>query len=149
MDGKFKKPITLSIMIVVTGFLIYWAGFTSPKKEVIKKEMVQDVLTQEVLPYYSIFYKWDGKQQMNAWWIIFKKYNEWKVVEFKDINRSTSAEDLLKFAVKFDYKWIDNYAFSAQPSRYQTILIISGFQPTFADEKHVFLKILNEIKEQK
>lgn len=170
MDGKFKKSIILSIVIIVIGFLIYWAGLTSPKKEVVsKKEMVQDVDTKEVLPLYSIYYKWDGKQQKNASWMIFKKYDVWRVIELKNINTARTREDILKFAVRFDYKWIDSYGFSAQPSRYQiilmilgaqptlssaqpsryqTILMILGVQPTFSDEQRIFFEIINDIKKQ-
>jgi hypothetical protein len=147
MDGKFKKLIIIFIVIAVIGFAIYWAGLASPKKEVIfKKEMVQDVTTKEVHPYYSVYYKWDGKQQQKAWWVVFKKHGEWKVLELAYIKSSKGEEDYLKHARKFDHNWINDYDFSAQPTRYQLILQILDFQPKFTEEKKVFYKILDEIK---
>lgn len=157
MEGKFKKLIILFCIIVVTGFLIYWAGITAPKKEVIlKKQLVEDIYTKEVLPWYEVYYKWNGKEQGDPYWMIFKTHKtggEWKVVEVKDLYKiknmeeSPKLEEILKIAVKFDSKWINEYRFSPQLTRYQKILLLLTAQPTFSEEKDIFYKILDEIKE--
>lgn len=148
MNSKSKKLVIVISVIVIIGFSVYWAGITSPKKEVIlKKKMIEDIYTHEIIPSYQVYYKWDGKEQTEPWWIIIKTYKthgKWKVIEFKDLQRAKSAEDF----PEFDSKWISDYKFSPQPTRYQTILLLLTAQPTFQEEQEVFFKILDEIKIQ-
>jgi len=144
MKGKLKALIGVSIGVPVLSFLIYWAGIAAPKKEVIlQKEMVKDIDTNEVLPLYKVYYRWDRAEKKDIWWMIYKKKGQWKVIGVKEGN---SIEEAVKLAVKFDDSWIDNYKFIPHPTRYQLILAILGFQPTYNDEKKVFFEILHQIK---
>lgn len=148
MKNKLKTLIGVLIGVIVLLVLIYWAGIVAPRKEVVlKKEMVEDIVTHEILLLYKVYYKWDGVEQQYPRWLIFNKESEWKVLEFKDINLAISSEENRKFAVKFDSGWFMNYKFSPQPTRYQTILSILGFQPIYDEEKGVFFDILHQIKE--
>lgn len=145
-----KTKILFIVIIVLIVFLVYWAGITSPNKEVIlKKEWSENIYTHEIRPIYEVYYKWDGKEQKNPWWMIIKvvkPHGEWKVIELKDTDRIKSLEDIHKYSAKFDYEWIDNYKFTPQATRYQMILLLLTFQPTFYEEKKIFYKILDEIK---
>lgn len=144
MEGKLKALIGVSIGVPVLSFLIYWSGITAPRKEVIlEKEMVEDIDTNEVLPLYKVYYRWDRAVKKDLWWMIFKKKGKWKVIEVKRIK---SIEEAMKLSVKFNNSWIDNYKFIPHPTRYQRILLILGFQPTYKDEKKVFSEILHQIK---
>lgn len=145
MKVKLKVVIAVSIVVPLLLFLVYWAGIAAPKKEVIlEKEMVEDIETNEVLPLYKVYYKWDRAQEKDLWWMVFKKKGEWKVIGVRSGN---SIEEAVKLQTKFDDSWINNYNFMPHQTRYQLILAILGFQPTYNDEKEVFFEILHQIKE--
>lgn len=76
--------------------------------------------------------------------MIFKKYGNWKVLELKKVSKPDEA---INQSVEFNAEWIENYGFSPQRSRYESLLMILGFQPTFSDEKRVFHRILHEVEE--
>lgn len=145
------RVIALSLIVVVGGFLIWWAGISAPRKElVIKKELLKDIYTKQIIPSYDLYYKWDGKVQGAPWWGILKTSKtggEWKVFQLKDLHSLTDAKEVLKHGMRFDLNWVDEYKFFAQPSRYQIILLLLGAQPLYAEERHAFYTILDEIKE--
>ena len=150
MRITWKNAVVLSL-IFVGGFLIWWAGIGAPKKElIIKKESGKDNYTQQIISFYMVYYKWDGKIQEAPWWLILKSSktgSEWKVVQVKDIPATTGAEETPKHVIRFDSKWVNEYKFSPQPSRYQTILLLLGAQPPFSKEKDAFYQILSEIED--
>jgi len=150
MSTNRKRLLALSA-IALAGFLTWWAGIDAPKKEVfIKRQLVEDIYTKEVLPWYDIYYKWNGRVQENPSWMIFKTSKsgaEWKVIDSKEIRSLDDPEELLKHSQKFDSKWINEYKFSAQPSRYQMILLLLTAQPLFSEEKDAFYEVLKEIEQ--
>lgn len=146
-----RKAVIALSLIVAGGFLIWWAGISAPKKElVIKKRLGEDIYTTQIIPLYEVYYKWDGKVQDDPWWVILKTSKtgaEWKVVQLKDMRTTTEAEEILKHAMRFDSRWVNGYKLSTQPSRYQTILLFLSIQPLFSEERDVFYQLLNEIEE--
>lgn len=145
MKDKLKIIIGVLIGIVVLSFLIYWAGITAPKKEVVlEEEMVKDNITNEAVTIYGVYYKWDGVKQQVPWWIIFKEKGEWKVLGTKYLDLTKSPEENRKDAIKFNFEWISLYKFEPQSTRYQAILLLVGFQPFYEDEKTVFSEVLNK-----
>lgn len=148
MFGEIKKIVILFGLILSIGISFYWVGIGSPKKEMIfEKQLVRDIANNKIVPLYYVYYEWDGIRQDEPWWMIFKKHGEWLVVEYKDMNSTTNDKDILRCSTKFGHNWIWDYGFSAQPTRYQTILLALGFQPTFSDEKDIFLHILSDINQ--
>ena len=143
-----KRGIALALG-VVAGFVIWWAGISAPKKEIIiKKALDEDISTGGIRPSYSLYYKWDRKVQTHPWWMIVKTSKtegEWKVIQLKDVRTLNNPEEILKYAVRFDSKWVEGYRFSAQPSRYQMLLLLLAAQPLFSEEKEAFYQVLNEI----
>ena len=146
-----RKAVIALSLILAGGFLIWWAGISAPKKElVIKKRLGEDIYTTQIIPLYEVYYKWDGKVQEDPWWVILKTSKagaEWKVVQLKDIHATTDPEEILKHVMRFDSKWVNGYQFSAQPSRYQIILLLLSIQPLFSEEKDIFYNILDEVEE--
>jgi hypothetical protein len=144
MRGNLRIIVGVSIGISILLFLIYWAGLASPKKEmVLKKELNEDMVTGEVLTLYEVFYKWDGVEQQVPWWIMYQNHGEWMVLEFKNFDPDKGPEENRKHAVKFDLGWIEYYKFLPQSTRYQMVLKMLGFQPTYDEEKKVFFEILH------
>lgn len=146
-----RRPKTLvvgCIAVILVFALIYWLGIAAPRKEVLfKTEMVESVDSGEISPSYGVFYKWDGIEQKDPWWILLKINGEWKVARLKDVVTKKSKEDAQKSFVKFDTKWINGYGFSPQSTRYQLMLLLLGAQPSYGNEKTIFYAILDRIKE--
>lgn len=138
-----KLPILL-LCLGFLAFLVYWAGVAAPTKEVIsKKQMRVDDGTQEIVPIYSVYCKWNGKEQEDPQWVVFKKYGKWRVLDLSEVK---DIEAAFNQAADFNGSWVYDYGFSPQPSRYQSLMMMVGFQPTFTDETHVFNSILEEWK---
>ncbi len=139
-----RKMILLTVCLSFLASLVYWVGIAAPKKEVIlKRDPHIDDSTQEIVTIYAIYYRWDGIEEKEPWWVVFKKYGEWKVLALNDVN---DAKEAFNYVVDFNSSWVDNYRFSPQSSRYQSLLMTLDFQPTFSDEKSVFFEILREIE---
>lgn len=144
---KLKVVLGVSIFIVVLSFLIYWAGIMGPKKEVIlKKEIREDEFTSTNVVTFGVFYKWDGIEQEGPWWIIFTDNGKWKVAKNQDFDVTKSSKENRAVAVDFNSKWISDYQFEPQNTRYQLILVALGLQPSYDEEKKVFYEIFQEIK---
>jgi hypothetical protein len=109
--------------------------------------MVESIDTGEVYPSYGIFYKWNGVEQQDPWWIVLKINGEWKVARLKDVINKMTKEEAQGLFLRFDIQWVKQYGFSPQPTRYQTMLLLLGGQPLYEDEKTVFYAILDRIKE--
>lgn len=95
---------------------------------------------------FSVYYKWDRIEQQGPWWIVFKDNDEWKVLKNQDVDVTKSPKENREVAVKFTSKWISNYQFEPQATRYQIILKWMGLQPSYDEEKKVFYEIFHEIK---
>lgn len=144
---NLKTLIVVSIIIIIVLFLIYWAGISAPRKEVIlKTKIVESLYSHEVSTSYGVYYKWNGVEQQEPWWVIVKTKGEWMVVHLKDV-ADNNFEEIQRYTVKFDIKWINDYKFSPQPTRYQAILLLLGSQPLYSEEKKVFYNVLDQIKE--
>ena len=145
---KSKKLSLLSVIGVVV-FLTYWGGVSAPEKEVIlKRQLMEDIYTKQVLTSYDIYYKWDGKEEEEPHWTILKTTRTggvWKVIQYEDLRGVNNTEEILKYAVNFDSKWVNEYKFSPQSTRYQMILLLLTGQPLYSEEKKIFYEILNEI----
>lgn len=146
--GKRPKTLVAScVAVILVSALVYWLGIAAPRKEVLfKTKMVESVDTGEVYPSYDVFYKWNGIEQQDPWWIVLKLNGEWKVARLKDVVSKKNKEEAQGSFVKFDIKWINEYRFSPQPTRYQMMLLLLGTQPLYEDEKMVFYAILDRIK---
>jgi hypothetical protein len=105
--------------------------------------MVEEDATGEIVPVYSVHYKWNGIEQQDPQWIIFKKQRVWKVLE---LNKIINLKEALNHTVDFNASWVEKYGFSPQLSRYESLTATLGFQPTFSEEKAVFYQILHEIE---
>jgi hypothetical protein len=109
--------------------------------------MLESIETGKVCPSYGVFYKWNGVEQQDPWWIVLKIDGEWKVARLKDVSTKTGKEEAQRSFVRFDTKWVSQYGFSPQPTRYETMLLLLGGQPIYQAETTVFYAILDQIKE--
>lgn len=148
MRRRPKAFLLISIAIIVISALVYWLGIAAPRKVVLfKTKTVESVGTGEVFPLYGVFYKWNGVEQQEPWWIVFKINGEWKIARLKDVITGKSKEESQRSFVRFDSKWVSQNQFSAQPTRYQTMLLLLGFRPLYEDEIVVFSSILDQIRQ--
>lgn len=148
MGRRPKTLVVCGIAIFLVSALVYWLGIAAPRKEVLfKPKMFEWIKTGEVSPSYCVFYKWNGIEQKAPWWIVLKINGEWKVAQRKDIVTDKGTEEAKRSFVRFDTKWINEYEFSPQATRYQTFLLLLGAQPLYLDEQTVFYAILDQIKE--
>jgi hypothetical protein len=146
--GRRPRTLVASCVAVIFVFgFIYWLGIAAPRKEVLfKTEMVKSIDTGEVYPSYNVFYKWNGIEQQYPWWILLKLNGEWKVARLKDLITNKDKEEAQRSFVRFDIKWINEYRFSPQSTRYETMLLLLGAQPMYEDEQAVFYAILDQIR---
>ena len=146
MISKNSKLVVLSGFILGLVVLSCWVFVGSPKKEIVFIKMFGKYdKTGETGFAYEVFYEWNGVKQEVPWWFIFEKDGKWLVVETKDISIPTD-KNVFRYAEKFDHTWIWDYGFTPQPTRYQTMLMMVGLQPTFSDEKDIFIDILSDIE---
>jgi hypothetical protein len=147
IDRRMKIKVTVfeAVFALICIAVVYRACISAPRKSLYYiKDISMNAGTLDVFPVYKVFYKWDGNDEPNPRWIIFKSDDTWKIADFRDDFRFDDFKSESANSEDFSYSCIENGNFNAALTRKELLLYRLGFDPACEREKEEFYRILQE-----
>ncbi|MBN2189581.1 MAG: hypothetical protein JW728_00015 [Candidatus Aureabacteria bacterium] len=142
---KIKVVVFEMVFVLICIAVVYWAYVSAPRKSLYcAKDISMDAGTLDVFPVYKVFYKWDGRDESNPRWIIFKSGDMWRIANFRADFRFDNLESESINSEDFTYSYVENVDFNPELSRKEYLLYKLGFDPACEREKETFYRILRE-----